>query len=1762
VASSSLTVAPASATGLTVESAADGSGAAVGTQNITAGNLLAAYAISRDAYGNVGNPSVTWSLTSKTGGVADSDLAATSGASTTFNGHLTGAATLHAVLTSPALSANSGTLTVVAAAASKLAFTTTTQTLTAGVISGTMTLQMQDASGNPIYQTGSDRTVTLATSSAGGIFRDTGNAATISSVTLPVGSSSVSFLYKDTLAASATLTAATSLPSPLSSATQAETVNVAAAAQLAFTIQPGGGTGGTAWTSQPAVTLRDAYGNTVTGTAQNVTLAIQNHAGSGSLSGTVTAAVNTSTGVATLSGLSIDKIGSGYTLTATGNTVSTTAGGVVSSPFNITTGTATKLAYTSVPSTGTAATAFSVTLQSQDAGGNPASPTSTTTIALTKATGGGTLSGTLTGSILTSGNSVTISTPVYSKSDTLTLAATATAGMTGLPAVTSDNIVFSAGAADASHSTMSPATASLTANGTSTQVITVQARDTNNNNRTSGGDAVVFPIVGPGSLSSTTDNGNGTYTTTLTSPTTHGVGSITATLGGTAVGTAVAASSSVVTYTLGVTSLATASSTTAGTTLAITVPAGGVPLGNTAIVSFAMDPLSGTVSASDTQGNSYTADVDTMQGSSGSGTGVRTVVLSAHVTKALVSGNTITITHPSVTSRAASAGYISGIVTASRVDQTATGGSTSAASSGNTSSATTLFADEVLIGAVGIENSSTALTVGSGYTALTSAAANTGSTGTSIAILPEYRIVSATGAYSASGSGWASGRWAAAMVSYRAPGIATPTAIATNTSTTSGTIITVAAPAAGVSLRNTVIVAVAMDPSSTSVAVSDARGNTYTSDKDVTNGSVTTGVRTLLFSAPVTTALLSGDLITVTFGSAVVGKAVSAYSVNGLVVASRVDQTASAIGASTAPSSGNTAITSQPDELVMGVIGVEEINGTATALTAGSGFTALTGIGTASSMGIRILPEYQIVTAASAYAGNGTLNQSRAWAAAVVTYKMLGGVEPGESTISPATASLTANGTSTQVITVQACDAYGNAFTVGGEAVTIAVSAGSGSVGATTDNGNGTYTATLTAPTATGSGTLSATINGDAVGAPGSAVVTYTAGAVTAAQSTVAASLSSVTADGATTSTITVTLKDSNSNLVAGKTVTLTKTSGAGSPTIATTQGTSDASGLATFTVKSTTAAADVFTATDTSDSVTLTQTATVTFTAGAVTAAQSTVAASLSSVTADGTTTSTITVTLKDSNSNPVAGKTVTLTKTSGAGSPTIAMTQGTSDASGLATFTVKSTTAAADVFTATDTSDSVTVTQTATVTFAAGAVTAAQSTVAASLSSVTADGTTTSTITVTLKDSNSNPVAGKTVTLTKTTGAGSPTITTTQGTTDASGLASFTVKSTTAAADVFTATDTSDSVTVTQTATVTFAAGALDHFAISSIASPQTAGTAITGLTFTAQDAYNNTVTSFVSSVTYTGTAGISGTSATFTAGQLTGVSVMPVTVGSSLTFTATSSGKTGTTSFNINPGAIASYVVSAAAQQTAGTAFSATVTAKDANNNTVTTDSTTVVTMTGTGSAQFDSNGDSTFGDNTKVLTSGAFTISTKDAVPEAVTLTATSAGGKTGSSSSITILNAFYAAWITANYPSLTGANALPGADPDGDGMSNLIEYAFGLNPTSGAITTIAYTGTVLTSAGPPYAANFAAGTGWDYRAVFCRRVNFLTLGLTYTVQFSADNAVWVDSATTPSVLATDAGNVMQAVCVRYPLFIRPGGVVKKAQFFRLGVSITP
>lgn len=102
---------------------------------------------------------------------------------------------------------------------------------------------------------------------------------------------------------------------------------------------------------------------------------------------------------------------------------------------------------------------------------------------------------------------------------------------------------------------------------------------------------------------------------------------------------------------------------------------------------------------------------------------------------------------------------------------------------------------------------------------------------------------------------------------------------------------------------------------------------------------------------------------------------------------------------------------------------------------------------------------------------------------------------------------------------------------------------------------------------------------------------------VDAINSTVLASPASVPADGISTSTITVTLKDAANNAVSNKPVTLASSRGA-PDTISAASGLSATNGVATFTVKSLTTGAPVFTATG--DGVTLAQQPAVTFTATA----------------------------------------------------------------------------------------------------------------------------------------------------------------------------------------------------------------------------------------------------------------------------------------------------------------------------------------------------------------------------------------------------------------------------------------------------------------------------------------------------------------------------------------------------------------------------------
>ncbi len=435
-------------------------------------------------------------------------------------------------------------------------------------------------------------------------------------------------------------------------------------------------------------------------------------------------------------------------------------------------------------------------------------------------------------------------------------------------------------------------------------------------------------------------------------------------------------------------------------------------------------------------------------------------------------------------------------------------------------------------------------------------------------------------------------------------------------------------------------------------------------------------------------------------------------------------------------------------------------------------------------------------------------NQIRVAVAPVLT-EVAGGTlaDASNSQVSVSKSTVLADGSDSATVTVTVKDASNNPLS--GKTVTLSKGSGSSvispSQASTDSNGIATFTVTDTKAEQT---TYTAAIAADSVTIGQTASVTFQAGAVSASVSTVAVSKSSVAADGVDSSTVTVTLLDANGNAVSGKDVTLAQ--GSGQSTITPNSAvTTDVNGQSTFTVKSQKMETVTYTATDSSDSLTITQTKQITFTAGAVNAGQSSVTVSKANVIANNSDSATVTVTLKDINGNSVNNKTVSLTQ--GSGSSVITATQATTDTSGVATFTVKSSKAEAVTYTAAVTADSVTVAQTASVTFQPGAVSASASTVAVSKSSVGADGVDSATVTVTLKDINGNAISGKNVTLAQ--GSGQSTITPNSAViTDINGQAVFTVTSQKMETVTYTATDSSDSLTITQTQQITFTAGAVN--------------------------------------------------------------------------------------------------------------------------------------------------------------------------------------------------------------------------------------------------------------------------------------------------------------------------------------------------------------
>src|SRR5439155_15594 len=201
-----------------------------------------------------------------------------------------------------------------------------------------------------------------------------------------------------TLQASAT----TGTGATLSGSSATFAITPGAATHLVFSVEPVATAAGAAITPAVQVTARDALENTATGFTGNVTVTLAANPTGGTLSGTTVVAA--SAGIATFSGLAINKAGTGYTLSATaaGQT------GTTSTAFDITpasaardvaAGAASQLAFTVQPTSATAGSVITpaVRVVAQDALGNTATSfTVNVSVALGSNPGGATLAGTTT----------------------------------------------------------------------------------------------------------------------------------------------------------------------------------------------------------------------------------------------------------------------------------------------------------------------------------------------------------------------------------------------------------------------------------------------------------------------------------------------------------------------------------------------------------------------------------------------------------------------------------------------------------------------------------------------------------------------------------------------------------------------------------------------------------------------------------------------------------------------------------------------------------------------------------------------------------------------------------------------------------------------------------------------------------------------------------------------------------------------------------------------------------------------------------------------------------------------------------------------------------------------------------------------------------------------------------------------------------------------------------------------------------------------
>jgi Big-like domain-containing protein/invasin-like protein len=1346
--SGAFTVTPAAATQLvfTAQPATTVAGAALPAVQVTA----------RDAFGNTAagfGGSVTAAISGGTG-TAGAALRGTktvlaSGGIATLTG-----LSIDSAGTGYTLSATSGGLTaatsasfaITAGAATHLVFAVPPGAVVAGAaISPAVQVAAKDSVGNTDPTFTASVSVAIGTNPAGGTLSGTSSGSAV------LGLAAFGGLSLNKSGAGYTLTAATPAPGVTGAASAAFTVSPGAAAQLVFSVQPSNATAGVAITPAIQVTAQDALGNTATSFSDSVAVAIGTNAGGGTLGGT--RKLPAVSGVATFPTLSIDKAGTGYTLTGSSGALTPAA----STAFTISAGAAATLAITggnaqadTIGATLTAPLSVKVT----DANGNAVSGTTVTWAG----SGGATPSASSTSSDAAGLASVTLTLGLSAGAQGASATAT---GLTGSPAAFTATATHGHAATVAKHGGDGQ---SATAG--SAVPVAPSAIVTDRGGNPVPGIGVTFATAaGNGSVSPTTpiptDGGGIAQVTSWTLSATAKPDTLTATSAGLAgsplVFTATAFSGAATTIAL---AGGDAQTDTIGATLAVQYsvlvtdnfgnPVSGVPISWSAsggsITASSLSDGAGIARATRVLGT--TAGAQTAAASAGGLTGspvtfTATATHGAAAGVSLAGGNsqsdTIGATLPVpytvfVTDRGSNP--VSGVT----VTWAAAGGGSITASS---------LSDGGGIAAA-------TRTLGAAAGAQTASATAAGLTGSPVAFSATATAGNATTIALAGGNNQTDTVGATLAVPY--------TVLVTDRA---------ANPVAGVTVTWGVSGGGTITPSSISSAGGIAGATRILGTAAGAQGATATAAglagSPVAFTATATSggakniALSAGDAQTDTIGATLA----TPLSV---LVTDAASNPVSGVTVNWAGTGG--ASVSAPSSLTNGS-GIASI-----ALTLGA--TAGAQGATAAAAGLSGSPVSFTATAAHGNASQLSVNAGQGQTATVGT----------AVAVAPAAA---------------VRDRGGNP--VPGVAVTFAVTAGGGAVDpvtpVATDGAGVAAVTSWTLGTTAGANTLTATATG-LTGSPLAFTATATAGPATQIALN-AGNAQSATVGTAVATAPSVIVRDQHNNPVAGVAVTFAVLSGGGAVLPATPVLT-DAAGIAAATswTLGTTAGPDSLTATATGltgSPVAFGATAT----AGAVSAATSTVSAAPGTITASsGGAATTITVTAKDQFGNLVGGATVSLAAT-GTGN-TLVQPAAPTAANGQATGTLSSTKAEAKTVSATV--NGTLVTQTAAVSVGAAAASADSSHVVAAPTSITASsGGATSVITVTSRDGFGNPRAGDAVTLAAT-GTGN-TVVQPANPTDATGVTTGTFSSTKAETKTLSATI-GGSVLVTQTATVTVGAGA----------------------------------------------------------------------------------------------------------------------------------------------------------------------------------------------------------------------------------------------------------------------------------------------------------------------------------------------------------------